>query len=441
VPTLARRLAERPGLVVLGSGFDAAGGGIAALSGGSSAVRRPAATFLACDPIGESSALDPEPQLPLGTGVSELARVPRWVGTLPYEAFRQLERPSLGRAVEDRAAPLIERVVWRRFGAVACVSDRVLVVGDDEAALKHLIQLLTRDPPLERTSGRGALGRVTALEPAAHHHERIRAALEHIAAGDLYQVNLARRFELEVHASTLELYGALSRAAPSAFAAAVDLGDAAYVSTSPELFLSVEPDGRLATVPIKGTRPRGPDAEADAALARELASDPKEAAELAMVLDVERNDLGRIARAGSVRLTKEPWVGHFGPVFHRQATLAARLRSGVTREELFRAMLPSGSVTGAPKIRAMELIARLEAERRGLYTGAYGVLRHDGSVCLAMAIRTLTRSGSQAHYFAGGGIVADSVPDTEVCETEWKAQQLTVLLAGDAAAPLKRAGA
>jgi anthranilate/para-aminobenzoate synthase component I len=141
-----------------------------------------------------------------------------------------------------------------------------------------------------------------------------------------------------------------------------------------------------------------------------------------MVIDVERNDLGRVARVGSVRVTQPGQVVRQPSVHHRVARVGARLRPGVGRAELLSATLPSGSVTGAPKVRAMELIRQIEAARRGLYTGAFGLLRHDGTLELAMAIRTLTVVEGEAHYFAGGGIVADSDPERETAETRWKAR-------------------
>jgi anthranilate/para-aminobenzoate synthase component I len=165
-------------------------------------------------------------------------------------------------------------------------------------------------------------------------------------------------------------------------------------------------------------------------LALELDQDPKERAELVMIVDVERNDLGRVAEIGSVRLLRAPRVVTLPTVHHRVATVSSRLRPDITRTELLEVTLPSGSVTGAPKVRAMEVIARLEPHRRGLYTGAFGVLCHDGSLVLAMAIRTLTERGGQAHYFAGGGIVADSEPAREVEETQWKGVQIAALRGG-----------
>lgn len=156
-----------------------------------------------------------------------------------------------------------------------------------------------------------------------------------------------------------------------------------------------------------------------------LASDPKGIAELSMVIDLERNDLGRISRTGSVAVLHAGAIETHGPVHHRVATLTARLKPEVTRTKLLAAFLPSGSVTGAPKVRAMELIATLESERRGLYTGAYGWLGHDGSLRLAMAIRTLVANHlNEGHFFAGGGIVADSSPQQEVEETRWKSLQI-----------------
>jgi anthranilate/para-aminobenzoate synthase component I len=232
----------------------------------------------------------------------------------------------------------------------------------------------------------------------------------------------------------------MSYFAPSPFGACLDLGEGLSVlSTTPELLLRAESNqeqtaaipesfSTLFTLPIKGTRPRGTDAFSDRDLAVELDKDPKECAELAMIMDVERNDLGRIAEVGSVRIVQPPHVVTHRTVHHRQALLTARVREGLSREDVLRSMLPSGSVTGAPKVRAMEVIAQLEARRRGLYTGAIGVVGHDGGMTLAMAIRTLVLDERQGEYWTGGGIVADSDPARELAETRWKALQLERVL-------------
>lgn len=373
------------------------------------------ASFVAVDPVSESDALDPEPSLPLARAERDLARAPRWVGLLPYEARRELERP---RDPDPRAAPHLLVPRWLRFRETVEVSDRVRVIGDERGRVAELARALSARP-IERPPAR--LAPLGPDEPELAHVARVRRALEHIAKGDVYVINVARRFRFATGDDPLALLEHLGRRARSRYGIALGWDGLGVAGQSPELFLRTHADGSVETCPIKGTRPRGTDAESDRALALELARDPKEAAELHMVVDVERNDLGRVARPSSVRVTERGQVVMLPSVFHRVARVTARLRPDVGREALLRATLPSGSVTGAPKVRAMELVRELEAERRGLYTGAYGLLRHDGTLELAMAIRTLTVVGDEAHYFAGGGIVEGSDPERETLETRWKA--------------------
>jgi anthranilate/para-aminobenzoate synthase component I len=381
-------------------------------------------SYAACWPVAESAALDPEPDLALSPGDSSLAAFPRWVGLLPYECRRSIERPYKS-PPEVRPEPHLTAPLWSRYGAVARIDRDVVVAGDDAAAVAALS---------ERIAGGG--GRSTALRCEAlpsddtdsAHAARISRALEAIVEGEIYQVNLARRFDFRLVGGSLDLLERLVGKSRSPFALALDAGGLSVAASSPELFLSLGPRGELLTMPIKGTRPRGTDARADLALAEGLENDPKERAELSMVVDVERNDLGRVARVGSVRVIGAPRVEPFGAVLHRTASVRAALRPGATRTELLEAMLPSGSVTGAPKIRAMELIASLEAARRGLYTGAFGFLSHEGGLRLGMAIRTVTVLSEIAHYFAGGGIVFGSEPAREVLETRWKAAQILRLI-------------
>lgn len=385
-------------------------------------------SFVAAEPDRQSSRLDPladDPD-PLAPASSALAFVPRWIGVLPYEAFRgSLERAAwVGR--DTRPAPLLIEPEWHRYPAVVCVDHdegRVIAAGHDLAAVEHLDAALRGVPPPPEQALALA---VAEDDPPARHADRIAAARELIARGDLYQVNLARRLRVQLReGDALALYRALARRAPTPFGCCLHLdGGIAVASTSPELLLRAEPSGALYTAPIKGTRPRGADAARDEALVRELSSDPKERAELTMIVDVERHDLGRVAEVGSVRLIAEPRVVTHRTVHHRVALLAARARAGTSREEVLRAMVPSGSVTGAPKVRAMEVIAALEPSRRGLYTGGIGFVSHDGGVTLAMAIRTAVLLGDEGEHWVGGGIVADSDPAREVEETRWKALQL-----------------
>jgi anthranilate/para-aminobenzoate synthase component I len=378
------------------------------------------ATF-GCRPLAASSDLDPEPELALGAHTSS---APRWFGLLPYEAFRGGEREW---ARDRRAAPLVENVLWQRYGAVAVFEDgAVRLEGDDLRSLNELEDLLRCAATEPQRPGEARLD-LEDPEPAEHHERRIRRALDHIERGNLYQVNLARRFDFRVQGDAFAVLAALGPAGRARFASAGCFQGLSWVCASPELFLELTPAGQVVTSPIKGTRPRGATAGEDERLRLELDANPKERAELAMVIDVERNDLGRVAAPGSVRLTEAPHVVTHATVHHREATVTAQLRAGVARRELLEATLPSGSVTGAPKLRAMELIAEYEAERRGLYTGALGALGHDGSLRLSMAIRTLVFRNGRGHYFSGGGIVADSDPAAEVAETLWKARQLAAL--------------
>lgn len=400
---IARRLAAEPGFAFL---WSAAGSGT---------------SYLAVRPRHVAEALDPEPALAPTGDDDPRAAAPRWIGLLPYEAFRHLERAKHVRRPDSRGAPHLARPCWWRFGAVLCLGERATVVGDDAGAVAELAALasLERDTgPLPTTLD------VVPGEPPERHAERVEAALELIRAGEIYQVNLARRIELCASGRAVDL---LARMCASGvrppFGAALELGGLGVVGTSPELLLAQEREV-VWTRPIKGTRPRGRDSESDRRLAAELDADPKERAELSMVVDIERNDLGRVSQFGSVRLRGEPSVAAQGLVWHRHADVVGHLRAGVTRAELLTAFMPSGSVTGAPKVRAMEVISELEAERRGLYTGGIGYINHRGELRLAMAIRTLTLRDGVGHYFTGGGIVADSDPRRELEETRWKALQL-----------------
>jgi anthranilate/para-aminobenzoate synthase component I len=381
-------------------------------------------TYLAVDPVASSTALDPEPEhVP---GVRPHGEIPRWIGLLPYEARRALER---GPAVDARPAPDLTEPLWFRYASVIKITNQVMLFSSNARALDELEKSLEKGLRRAPKSPSVAV-RLVRAEPGAAHEGRIRRALERIAAGDIYQVNLARRFELDVRGDAVALLAALCPAGLTRHAAALEWPGLRVAAATPELFLSLGPDRRVRTSPIKGTRPRADDPERDRALARSLDEDPKERAELAMVIDVERNDLGRLARTGSVVLEAPPHVESYESVHHRVATVAAELAPGIGRDALLEAMLPSGSVTGAPKVRAMEIIRDLEPARRGLYTGALGFLREDGGLELGMAIRTLTVADGQGSYFAGGGIVADSEPGREVEETLWKSRRLIELCGG-----------
>ncbi len=248
-------------------------------------------------------------------------------------------------------------------------------------------------------------------------------AIKHIYAGDIYQVNVSQRFTVDVSASPFELYRSLRHHTHAVFSAFVQGANMHVLSLSPERFLRVR--GRdVETSPIKGTRPRGATPEQDAALAAELTSSSKDAAELAMIVDLERNDLGRVCEAGTVKVTEHAALYTLATVHHTVTRVVGRLRQDVDAAALLRATFPGGSITGAPKIRSMEIIEDLEPTRRGAYTGSVGYLGYDGRLDLNIAIRTVTVADQKAYVQAGGGIVADSDPEDEYEETLTKARAL-----------------
>ncbi|MDX9999700.1 MAG: aminodeoxychorismate synthase component I [Polyangia bacterium] len=251
----------------------------------------------------------------------------------------------------------------------------------------------------------------------------VRRALEHIFAGDVYQVCLTQRFDVEVNEPALALYDRLRRRTRAMFSAYLDTPTAQLLSLSPERFLRLR--GReVETCPIKGTRPRGNTPEEDAAMAAELTASTKDLAELSMIVDLERNDLGRVCEAGTVRVDDHAALYTLPTVHHTVTRVAGTLRAEVDAAALLGATFPGGSITGAPKIRSMEIIEDIEPTRRGAYTGSIGYLDYSGDLDLNIAIRTVILRGKKASVQAGGGIVADSDPLAEHEEALTKALAL-----------------
>ncbi|MBI3858329.1 MAG: anthranilate synthase component I family protein [Planctomycetes bacterium] len=235
------------------------------------------------------------------------------------------------------------------------------------------------------------------------------------------------RFHARTELPPMGLYRALRSASPAPFAALLRFGRRAIVSSSPERFLELR-GRRLVTRHIKGTRRRGVSAAEDERLGRELLDSPKDDAELAMIVDLERNDLGRVCDYGSVKVSEPKSLERHPTVLHLSATVEGLLRGGLAPVDILRATFPGGSITGAPKIRAMEIIDELEPTRRAFYTGAIGALGFDGSMNLSVAIRTLLVDGADCFFQAGGGIVADSDPAAEYDETLTKAAAMAKAL-------------
>jgi len=264
------------------------------------------------------------------------------------------------------------------------------------------------------------------------YEDAVRRALAYIQAGDIYQVNLSQRFQAPCGRDPFDTYLCLRAQSPAPFAAYLRYPDFAVLSSSPERFLHYRTRDRLIeTRPIKGTRPRGLDPQADRALAKELLAGVKDRAENVMIVDLERNDLGKVATVGSVVVTGLYELETYATVHHLTSTVQARLRADRDIIDLLRATFPGGSITGAPKIRAMQIIDELEPVARGVYTGAIGYIGFDGSTDLNVAIRTMIIKDSIASFHVGGGIVADSDPAWEYEETLHKGAAMVRVLVGE----------
>jgi len=260
----------------------------------------------------------------------------------------------------------------------------------------------------------------------------VRRCKHYIVEGDVFQVNLSRpwRGELAAAPRPADIYRRLRRHNPAPFAGLAVHGDAAIISSSPERLVRVR-GGRVDTRPIAGTRPRNAEAQQDQALQDELLAHPKERAEHIMLIDLERNDLGRICTPGTVKVDELMVLESYAHVHHIVSNVCGHLRPGTTPGEVIRAVFPGGTITGCPKVRCMEIISELEGEGRGAYTGSMGYLNHDGSLDLNILIRTIVQHGRRLSLRAGAGIVHDSVPERELDETRAKARGLLLALGHD----------
>ncbi len=246
---------------------------------------------------------------------------------------------------------------------------------------------------------------------------------EYIAAGDVFQVNLSQRFEADLEIPPYELYKRLRTINPAPFASYLNFPGVAIVSASPERFLKVQGD-LVETRPIKGTRPRGRDPVEDECLAHELTHSIKDCAENVMIVDLERNDLGRVCYYGTVKVTELAILETFPTVFHLTSTVLGKLRRGKSNIDLLKATFPGGSITGAPKVRAMEIIDELEPTKRSVYTGSIGYLGFNEDMDINIVIRTFLIKEGKAYFQVGGGIIYDSDPEAEYMETLDKAKAL-----------------
>jgi anthranilate synthase component I len=345
-----------------------------------------------------------------------------WLLYLGYELAAQIE-PRL-RLPRPSSGPIAQAIRVPAAIAHEHSSGRSWIVAEEGAAA--LVPRIVND--IERS-------RETQLQPAATVHgpvseedprqflDAVERALEYIRAGDIYQANLSRSWHttLDGRVGAHDLYRRLRHTNPGPFSGIALLDGMAVISSSPERLVESR-DGWVATRPIAGTRPRGSDQALDDQLARELHAHPKERAEHVMLIDLERNDLGRICEAGTVHVDEFMVIESYAHVHHIVSNVRGKLRPYVTPGGVLAAVFPGGTITGCPKIRCMEIIAELEQAARGAYTGSLGYLNLDGSMDMNILIRSLQLCGAELTLRAGAGIVADSVPERELEETRAKAR-------------------
>jgi para-aminobenzoate synthetase component 1 len=294
-----------------------------------------------------------------------------------------------------------------------------------EARLNELRNLILLVPPPVNFKAPPATESIVLRANFSHegYLKAVARAREYICAGDIFQVNLSQRFEADLNIPPYELYKRLRKINPAPFANYFNFDGVVIAGASPERFLKVSGDW-VETRPIKGTRPRGKTPEEDKILAESLLKSKKDRAENIMIVDLERNDIGRVCRYGTVRVTELAILETYPTVFHLTSTVVGQLSEGKSRTDLLKATFPGGSITGAPKVRAMEIIDELEPTRRSVYTGSLGYIGFDGGMDLDIVIRTMLIKDNRVYFQLGGAIVYDSQPEAEYQETLDKGKAL-----------------
>ncbi len=292
-----------------------------------------------------------------------------------------------------------------------------------ERRLEELRPLVSNPPVVQRDMSPVGKGSLKSNFTHKAYLEAVEKAREYICAGDIFQVNLSQRFETDIAVPPYELYRRLRAINPAPFANYFNFDGVSIVGASPERYMKLTGD-RVETRPIKGTKPRGSTPQEDRALGESLLNSRKDRAENIMIVDLQRNDIGRVCRYGTVKVTELAILETWPTVFHLTSTVEGRLREGCGVIDLLKASFPGGSITGAPKVRAMEIIEELEPTRRSIYTGSLGYIGFDGDMDLDIVIRTIIVKDGKAYFQVGGAIVYDSEPESEYIETLDKGRAL-----------------
>lgn len=367
------------------------------------------------------------------------------VGCLAYDVVRHFERLPNTAAdvlhVPDIAFMLVDTLVifdHAKHQLIVLANAHNTGDGPDSAdaayddaldRIDQIVQILRGPlPPIDDGARGSGDSSVQSNMTQAEFEQNVLKAKDYIAAGDAFQIVLSQRFSRQTSATPLSIYRALRASNPSPYMFFLRFSDDfTLIGASPEMMVRLE-DGIATNRPIAGSRPRGKDAAADDALAAELLHDPKEIAEHVMLVDLGRNDLGRVCEYGSVQVTDMMYIERYSQIMHIVSNVQGRLRQGMNAFDLLRATLPAGTLSGAPKVRAMQIIEELEGTRRGVYGGAVGYFSFDGSMDTCITIRAALMQGDQVHVQAGAGIVADSDPTREYEECMHKARAILLAI-------------
>ncbi len=357
-----------------------------------------------------------------------------WLGFFSYELGRYIEKLPVT-TIDDLGMPLIRLCFYDRVIAYDHVEKcfwlfAIEIPGDIEkpeqkfSKLEQIIlksQNMIISPPAHSEIDNTDFSDIKCNMNKEYYMRVFERIKKYIYDGDVYQINFSRRFECEFGAMAIELFNWQNLYNPSPYSAYIDTGEFKIVSASPEMFITVN-NGIISTKPIKGTRPRIINSDKD--YAKELLNNEKEQAELNMIIDLERNDIAKICVPGTRKVTQPRTIETFPTVFHAVATISGLLRENISFCDIIKAMFPGGSITGAPKIRSMEIIDETEPTARGVYTGSIGFISINGNTSLNIAIRTIITKENKAYFQTGGGIVADSNAEDEWQETIIKAKAL-----------------
>ncbi len=353
-----------------------------------------------------------------------------WFVYLSYE-YAALVEPSVDLFFDQTTTP----IAWvSRIPAAIIIDhqqDYCTLVTDEHH--RHLLDRIEQDIEQAGTWQEKDLPPINIEEEdPSIYQQNLSTAHDYIVDGDIFQTNLSRLWQArsEQTIDPLSLYASLSRSNPAPFSAFARLDDSYILSSSPERLVSVR-NGRAETRPIAGTHPRGDTAEQDQLLSENLLKHPKERAEHVMLIDLERNDLGRICKPGSIRMEERMSLESYSHVHHIVSSIAGDLQSDISLQQLIHAVFPGGTITGCPKVRCMEIISELERSPRGAYTGSLGYVSDDGQVDFNILIRTLTMQNNRISFRAGAGIVHDSISEKELHETRHKAKGLLNALQTD----------